>query len=155
MTKQHSNRAAGEHDDLPDTAASIGANGDEPGKGAQGSAAGGGEVNNIEEFFQRLPGSFHWPKPNAEAVAAAVEAIQRMSGGTAAAENMVADAEPVQAAGTCAVCRGSLPTGARFCVWCGAPNATQVQAAPAAAPAGAQHHFHHHYHHQDYYQPTQ
>ncbi|MGA7292699.1 MAG: hypothetical protein WBW85_09195, partial [Terriglobales bacterium] len=37
----------------------------------------------VEEFFQRLPGSFRWPKPNAEAVAAAVEVIQRMSGGNA------------------------------------------------------------------------
>jgi hypothetical protein len=36
------------------------------------------EGKEVEEFFQRLPGNFRWPKPNAEAVAAAVEAIHRM-----------------------------------------------------------------------------
>ena len=33
----------------------------------------------VEEFLQRLPADFRWPKPNAEALAAAVEAIERMS----------------------------------------------------------------------------
>jgi hypothetical protein len=35
------------------------------------------EGKEIEEFFQQLPANFRWPKPNAEAVAAAVEAIHR------------------------------------------------------------------------------
>jgi ketosteroid isomerase-like protein len=38
----------------------------------------------VEDFFQRLPGNFRWPKPNAESIAAAAEAIQRMSGTVAA-----------------------------------------------------------------------
>ena len=46
-------------------------------------------AQDVEDFFQRLPGNFRWPKPNAEAVAAAVEAIQRMSG-SVAAENLAA-----------------------------------------------------------------
>jgi len=111
----------------------------------------------VEDFFQRLPGSFRWPKPNAEAVAAAVEAIQRMSG-SAAAENLAAAAVTADAdhnandrgepGATCSGCGGALPAGARFCVWCGIPslNDSVATAAPSRATSG-QHHVHHHYHH--------
>jgi ketosteroid isomerase-like protein len=98
----------------------------------------------IEDFFQRLPGNFRWPKPNAESVAAAAEAIQRMSGSAAA---QTAAGEAGESGNTCSACGGSLPAAARFCFWCGIP--TQPVAADPAAhsrPAG-QHHFHHHYHH--------
>jgi ketosteroid isomerase-like protein len=116
--------------------------------GPAGEQAGGvGENVELEEFFQRLPANFRWPKPSAESVAAAVEAIQRMSGGTET-EELPAEgiAQPDDA---CAGCGGSLPSGARFCVWCGlAKNGV----APGASPdpqtrAGGQHHYHHHYHH--------
>jgi ketosteroid isomerase-like protein len=98
----------------------------------------------IEDFFQRLPGNFRRPKPTAEAVAAAVEAIHRMSGGavpqrSASAGEVSAD----DADNACLACGGSLPAGARFCVWCGVSSQL---AAGEGAPAG-QHHFHHHYHH--------
>jgi ketosteroid isomerase-like protein len=99
------------------------------------------ENKDIEEFFQRLPGNFRWPKPNAEAVAAAVEAIQRMSGGNAAAQDLAADGEPES---PCSACGGLLPARARFCVWCGVP-ASHV-AGDVASGIG-QHHVHHHYHH--------
>jgi uncharacterized protein (TIGR02246 family) len=102
------------------------------------------EGNEIDEFLQRLPGSFRWPKPNAEAVAAAVEAIHRMSG-TAAQEQEDEAEEPGIA---CSGCGGSLPVGARFCVWCGIPNQTVAgDATVQSRSGGAQHHFHHHYHH--------
>jgi ketosteroid isomerase-like protein len=106
------------------------------------------EGREIEEFFQRLPGTFRWPKPNAEAVAAAVEAIQRMSG-SAAAQDLAAAGDPDQAGDACSECGGSLPAGARFCVWCGIPKepAAADAAAPLHAHTGAQHHVHHHYHH--------
>jgi len=113
------------------------------------------EGNQIEELFQRLPGSFHWPKPNAEAVAAAVEAIHRISGGAA---SDLADpgesagprdgGDPGDAVDECSSCGGALPASARFCVWCGI--ATHPPTGEAAVPlqAGAgQHHIHHHYHH--------
>src|ERR1700677_2654101 len=90
------------------------------------------EGKEIEDFFQRLPGSFRWPKPNAEAVAAAVEAIHRMSGG-AAAEDLAAAGEPRDSESVCSACGGSLPAGARFCVWCGIPS--QPLAGDAAVPA--------------------
>ena len=106
------------------------------------------EGKDVEEFFQRLPGNFRWPKPNAEAVAAAVEAIQRSSR-SAASQDLAAAGAADQPGNDCSECGGSLPAGARFCVWCGIPK--EPAAADAAAPlhshAGAQHHIHHHYHH--------
>lgn len=110
------------------------------------------ERNQVEEFFQRLPGSFRWPKPNAEAVAAAVEAIHRMSGGAAAAQGMAKDGQPLDSDGdgehTCSACGGLLQSSARFCVWCGIP--TEPVANPATTQSQTspgQHHIHHHYHH--------
>jgi ketosteroid isomerase-like protein len=113
------------------------------------------EPAEIDEFFQRLPGNFRWPKPNAEAVAAAVEAIHRMSGGAnaaaaaAAAEDLASAGEPEGTSTACSGCGGSLPAEARFCVWCGIPNAPASGAVttPASQPASGQHHIHHHYHH--------
>ena len=101
----------------------------------------------VDEFFQRLPGNFRWPKPNAEAVAAAVEAIQRMSGGAAAAQDLASAGGPDEVANACSACGGSLPAGARFCVWCGIPSASVAGEAGASSRPGAQHHVHHHYHH--------
>ena len=105
----------------------------------------------VEDFFQRLPGNFRWPKPNAEAVAAAVEAIQRMSG-TVAAENLAAAAVSANDSGdlgaACSGCGGSLPVGARFCVWCGIPNQPgSVDATASLRASAGQQHIHHHYHH--------
>jgi len=105
------------------------------------------ENRELEEFFHRLPANFHWPKPNDDAIAAAVEAIQRMSGGVAGAELAARDgAEPGMA---CSGCGGLLPAGARFCVWCGAPKqaASEDLGTVAQPSAPGQHHFHHHYHH--------
>src|SRR5271156_2308464 len=86
------------------------------------------ESSEIEDFFQRLPGNFRWPKPNAESVAAAAEAIQRMSGSAAA---QTAAGEAGESGNTCSACGGSLPAAARFCFWCGIP--TQPVAADPAA----------------------
>jgi ketosteroid isomerase-like protein len=96
----------------------------------------------VEDFFQRLPGNFRWPKPNPEAIAAAVEAIQRVSGSSAAAQDLAADGAPEL---PCPACGGLLPANARFCVWCGIP-VSDSDSTPAATRAG-QTHVHHHYHH--------
>jgi ketosteroid isomerase-like protein len=102
----------------------------------------------VEDFFHRLPGSFRWPKPNAEAVAAAVEAIHRMSGSEAEAAPSLATGDDSKAVAACPSCGCSLPTGARFCVWCGIPTESLAGDAGASSrPATGQHHFHHHYHH--------
>ena len=107
---------------------------------------GPGEGKEVEEFFQRLPGNFHWPKPNAEAVAAAVEAIHRMSG-SAAAQDLAAASDTSD--NTCSGCGNSLPAGARICGSCGLPKEPAAAAATSQphAHAGIQHHVHHHYHH--------
>ena len=105
------------------------------------------EGKEIEEFFQRMPGNFRWPKPNAEAVAAAVEAIHRMSGDSAA-HDLAADGELESSGDACSGCGGALPAGARFCVWCGIPSQSVAGDATAPSRSGAgQHYFHHHYHH--------
>ncbi len=92
----------------------------------------------IEDFFRRLPANFRWPKPNAEAVAAAVEAIQRMSGDSSSPRPPSGDDDD-DLPSNCQACGGLLPAAARFCVWCGQPR---------AGVAGAQQqHVHHHFHH--------
>ena len=106
-----------------------------------------GENREVEEFFHRLPANFHWPKPNDEAIAAAMKAIQRLSGGVAGAELALSDAtDPGNA---CSGCGGPLPAAARFCVWCGLPKQSAAEQAgtPPQPRAGEQHHYHHHYHH--------
>ena len=106
-----------------------------------------GENRELEEFFHRLPANFRWPKPNDEAIAAAMEAIQRMSGGVAGAE--LASGDAAEPGNVCSGCGGALPAGARFCVWCGLAKqsaSTGSESVPQAQ-AAVQHHYHHHYHH--------
>ena len=98
------------------------------------------ESPEIEEFFHRLPANFRWPKPNAEAVAAAVEAIQRMANGENVAQDLASLNEAADPAGTCEACGGVLPAAARFCVWCGL-------ARDGSAATANQQHVHHHFHH--------
>ena len=104
------------------------------------------EASGVDDFLQRLPGSFHWPKPNAEAIAAAVEAVHRLSGN--AAQDLAAAAEPDHSADACPACGRALPPGARFCLACGLPTHPGAgDAGTPARPTAAQHHYHHHYHH--------
>jgi ketosteroid isomerase-like protein len=104
------------------------------------------ENSELDEFFQRLPANFRWPKPSPEAVAAAVEAIQRMAGGSGTDKLPVEAADESTAETACAGCGGALPGNARFCVWCGL--AKQAGASPdSQTHPGGQHHYHHHYHH--------
>lgn len=94
----------------------------------------------IEDFFQRMPANFRWPKPDPEAVAAAVEAIQRASGASAAAELAATMADASSPTNVCSACGGSLPEGVLFCVHCGS-------ARDGVAPSAASQHVHHHFHH--------
>ena len=113
----------------------------------------------IDAFFQRLPSNLHWPAPNEAAIAAAVEAIQRISGSNNSSAHQHLASEDKSGL-TCAVCGHALKIGTRYCGNCGARIA-EGAAAPggeeesafastpteAAAPNTAQHHYHHHYHH--------
>jgi ketosteroid isomerase-like protein len=100
----------------------------------------------LDDFFQRLSANFRWPKPSPEAMAAAAEAIQRLSGGSGADDTTAENAPAAE--DTCAACDGLLLPGARFCVWCGrAKDATTDAGSAPPTQASAQHHYHHHYHH--------
>jgi len=92
----------------------------------------------IDEFFHRLPANFRWPKPNAAAVAAAVEAIQRL--GSSEPLDAATASQSAGAPATCGGCGGAVPAAARFCLWCGL-------ATDGSSPAASQQHVHHHYHH--------
>lgn len=97
----------------------------------------------IDEFFHRLPSNFRWPKPNAAAIAAAAESIQRVAAGEAPLPDLAAlNSEPNSSAVTsdaCSGCGGAMPQAARFCLWCGLPR--------GGSSAHPQHIHHHHYHH--------
>jgi ketosteroid isomerase-like protein len=117
--------------------------------GAAENAEGPLENNAIDEFFQKLPGNFRWPKPDAAAVAAAEEALLRAVNTSAA--RSIPDEEVDEAEGSCAACGGLLPAAAFFCVWCGVATkkgkADASVQARGTSSAGGEHHVHHHYHH--------
>ena len=104
------------------------------------------ENSELDEFFQRLPANFRWPKPSEESIAAAAEAIQRLSGGTGA--EAVLSAGSLDSTGACADCGQALNSGARFCPGCGASTDGALDLSPALPThAAGQQHVHHHYHH--------
>jgi ketosteroid isomerase-like protein len=105
----------------------------------------------VEEFFHRLmeKHDLRRPKPGAEAIAAALQAIQRLG---SRIEAQQADAEPgaLKADGessACAMCGFQNQNGNQFCSSCGGPlSGASGEVTPGSLP-GAQHHYHHHYHH--------
>lgn len=131
----------------------------------------------IDAFFQRLPGSLHWPPPTEAAIAAAVEAIQRTAGTELrtvrrAQEPSARDLD--HSAGVCSGCGQALANEMRFCGNCGlpvreqtnglsenpepemslqnagdgpGPSSASYSRPSAAVDRVAQHHYHHHYHH--------
>lgn len=99
----------------------------------------------LDEFFQRLPANFRWPKPSDEAIAAAVEAVQRLSGASVV-ETLPSTETPMDP--ICSGCGQALLPGSRFCSACGGAAGGTATSAPSAKPSVAgQHHYHHHYHH--------
>ena len=108
----------------------------------------------IDAFFERLPSNLRWPAPSEAALAAAVEAIQRISGsGNTGAHQQPSDYSVV----ICSACGQSLKVGMRFCGNCGAPVGDGASTSPSelesstdpnqATPPTTQHHYHHHFHH--------
>jgi len=104
----------------------------------------------LEEFFHRLPSNLRWPKPNEEMVAAAVEAIQRISASPGPDQASVptpssghADAD----SNSCVGCGQPVGDEMRFCGNCGVPTPRPTAGVPTQASEGGQHHYHHHYHH--------
>ena len=116
-----------------------------------------GEPHNpaVDDFFRRLKQDLHHAKPGTEAIAAALQAVQRLSsqGDIDASASAAAEAAETR---TCLACGSQNPAGNRFCAICGVPQQDAPPLEPeapvaarlnAAAPAAGQHHYHHHYHH--------
>lgn len=106
----------------------------------------------VEEFFQRLmeKQDIRRPKPSAEAIAAALQAIQRL-GARIEAQQAADEARQQANAGgnsaACGMCGYQNVDDNQFCGMCGAPLREASSGVMPAAVPGAQHHYHHHYHH--------
>lgn len=119
-----------------------------------GSAAEPGHDPAIDDFFRRLKQDLHQPKPGNESIAAALQAVQRLTSQVDADASASAAAEAV-ATRACIACGSQNPLDNRFCAICGVPQQdapfspeASIAARPkSAAPAAGQHHYHHHYHH--------
>lgn len=110
----------------------------------------------VEEFFKRLKSDLRRPKPGEDAVAAALQAIQRLAQqveNEQAAETALADVEADTSAGACLICGHQNPKDHAFCGQCGAPLGQSMPqeespaTGPTPKPLAGQHHYHHHYHH--------
>lgn len=116
----------------------------------------------VDEFFTRLSYDMRHPRPGQEGIAAALQAIQRMTLEVDAEESAVNETRPSATGRTCQVCGSPNRPQHRFCANCGVPleDSPALEApAPAAppqeatapqpriAPAPGDHHYHHHYHH--------
>ena len=106
----------------------------------------------VEEFFHRLmeKQDIRRPKPSADAISVALQAIQRLGARIEAQEAATGSSNENRGDGVAAVCRvcGHENAGAhQFCGTCGAPLADPSAEPAPGAVAGAQHHYHHHYHH--------
>jgi len=112
-----------------------------------------------DAFCERLNTELRWPKPSQAAIAAAVEAMQRV-GLEADSENMVNTTVKQTEARICAACGAQNRDVNKFCGLCGAPlldkkpipsataePASVEHAGPSSTAANGQHHYYHHYHH--------
>ena len=105
----------------------------------------------VDDFFRRLKQDLHHPKPGTEAIAAALQAVQRLTG-QADTDNAVSAVAESAESRACLACGSLNPAENRFCAICGVPQDSRAQdlSAGSAKPipqAPGQHHYHHHYHH--------
>lgn len=109
----------------------------------------------VDDLFRRLKQDLHQPKPGTEAIAAALQAVQRLTSQVDTDSSVGTVAEAAESR-TCMACGSPNPVENRFCAICGVPQ----QDAPSLEPQGpmassprpgahavGQHHYHHHYHH--------
>jgi uncharacterized protein (TIGR02246 family) len=111
----------------------------------------------VEEFFQRLmeKQGLHRPKPDAEAIAKALQAIQTLAVRSEEEESKTGVDPAGEGSGEettsgCPHCGYQNLNGNQFCGICGGPLG-QLGSGTGPKPSGvrgeAQHHYHHHYHH--------
>jgi len=107
----------------------------------------------VDAFFVKMKHDFRRPKPSEEAIAVALQAIQKITG-EAVLEHNDTKAFVRESGDGCPRC-GAVNSGAnRFCGYCGALLGRTEKAVikPEVKPEGAaglsaQHFYHHHYHH--------
>ncbi|MBV9624794.1 MAG: DUF4440 domain-containing protein [Acidobacteria bacterium] len=122
----------------------------------------------VEEFFSKMNREVRRPKPSDEAVAAALQAIQRLAGEFQAEQDLGAGAvmsstegqEVFQRPGDpCPKCGGVNANGNHFCGFCGAAldEAKVSTPPPPPAIAGSSSHrvYHHHHYHHHYFSSAQ
>jgi ketosteroid isomerase-like protein len=108
----------------------------------------------VDEFLTRLQQDMRHPRPGTEAIAAALQAAERLAL-EADSEESADLTESQSVFRTCMACGSANRGEHRFCATCGVPlmEAGQAHAASPAkvnaklAAAPGQHHYHHHYHH--------
>lgn len=108
-----------------------------------------------DEFFDRMKHDFRRPKPSQEAVASALQAIQKLASDVAL--DHASKAQATTSEEKCPKCGASNTALNRFCGYCGAvlarseksdtkPEIIQNPPQTSAQPS-IQHLYHHHYHH--------
>jgi uncharacterized protein (TIGR02246 family) len=104
-----------------------------------------------EEFFGRMKHDFRRPKPSDEAIASALQAIQKLTGEVISEQSV---GSPVRSgAEKCPKCGAENTAMNRFCGYCGTlmERTDKAQAKPEGSRvqtgSEGQHHYHHHYHH--------
>src|ERR1700687_4905610 len=85
---------------------------------ASGSEAELGPNPSVDDFFRRLKQDLHHPKPGTEAIAAALQAVQRLTSQVDTDASASAAAEAAETR-TCLACGSENPAENRFCAICG------------------------------------
>ena len=98
----------------------------------------------VDEVLARIQHDFRWPKPNDEAIASALRAIQKVAVHAAVEEH--GNAERAVAPG-CPKCGELNSASNRFCGYCGTLLQNSGSRRPLSSANGGQHVYHHHYHH--------
>jgi len=114
----------------------------------------GSKLPDENEFFSPVKSDVHHAKPEQDAIAAALQAVQQL-GLQADADDSVGDVAEAQEGRKCLSCGKPNRPGNRFCSACGVPlqeaPAQDLEPSPAnpssRATAAGQHYYHHHYHH--------
>ena len=83
----------------------------------------------LDDFFRRLKQDLHQPKPGNESIAAALQAVQRLTSQVDADASASAAAEAAETR-ACIACGSQNPLENRFCAICGVPQ----QDTPTFAP---------------------
>jgi ketosteroid isomerase-like protein len=116
-----------------------------------------------DEFFKRLQSDMRRPQPSQEAIAAALQTMQRLAAESVAdagIDALESGGNPTLTPTICDACGYRNRSGNRFCGTCGLPLEAKVEAQvqdqpqqPTTDAAGSTvqghgpHHYHHHYHH--------